>query len=323
MYKSLVYVTKIIEYINYPTEQKSSTFSRRINNLGKTNGHGGDREIKFTTRKDELRLHLDYILRTTCKQNTFVLNVVNSYAGNVANRDDIRTLHGNHTHKFRYMFQKNISWDIASHCTLFAVGITDNKTLNRMVEFEASSEKDVILLPTPDKYRKMAEKLMTLYKILKDATLSFQYILKSDDDVYLDFEKLLPFIYSSSIIPFGGHVMSNLPTRRNPNDKWYLSEDEYPSPVISKVVLGVANLMHRTLIEKILRVHRYSRPISMEDIYITELVLKANFTIKHISFLEYCPFYTLLCFKSCITYIGRSPNFRRLRLDRIRSKLYI
>ncbi|KAF1744103.1 hypothetical protein MXB_1278 [Myxobolus squamalis] len=135
----------------------------------------------------------------------------------------------------------------------------------------------------------MATKIITALELLQLSKLKFKYILKSDDDVYIDFENLLPFVYFNQNINFGGHVFEKLGTRRNANDKWFLSKAEYPSDVIPYVVLGVANILNRAIIDKLLEFHRLVPILPMEDIYITELVLKSGFNLTDIPHLKYCP----------------------------------
>ncbi|KAF0988356.1 hypothetical protein HZS_7709, partial [Henneguya salminicola] len=247
------------------------------------------------TRLGYYKEKMEIMLERTCRKNTYILNVVVSHALNVNSREDIRTLHGNNSHSYRYNFSPMKNPANVSHCTVFAIGLTNNQGLNRLVEQEMIEKNDIILVPVIDEYRKIANKIMTYLKMLENSYLQFKYILKCDDDVYVDFERILPFIYESPAIEYGGHLLSNLPTRRDPKDKWYLSEEEYPSDVIPKVVLGVANIMNRKIINKILKLHQSIKIHSMEDIYMTELVLKADYNIIHISHLEYCLYNQLLC----------------------------
>lgn len=111
-----------------------------------------------------------------------------------------------------------------------------------------------------------------------------KFIMKCDDDIYLNIDNLYKFIQSqvnvkNTII---GHSTKNLQMKphRNMDSKYYISIDQYPADVFPLFVFGPSYLISSDILTLLYKESMNERYLKLEDVFITGILsLKLNITI--------------------------------------------
>ncbi|KII71732.1 Beta-1,3-galactosyltransferase 1 [Thelohanellus kitauei] len=234
-------------------------------------------------------------------------------------RQDIRETYGKNHVNYKYSFSKKPAKNL-SHCLLFSIGYRDDIAVNQQVDYEAYTYKDIIRIPVLDAYRETAHKIIFTLYLLGRMNHSFEYVLKTDDDIFLKINKIIPHIHSldKEQVFIGHRVVGAIPIRDKMH-KWYVSEEDYPYGVYDPYMMGSCYILRRSIIQNVSIAHYHTPMIPMEDIHISYLVsgLGYNLTNSHRYF--YC-INIFSCQNSYIIDISRDLHkrkslFRNLQAD--------
>ena len=116
-----------------------------------------------------------------------------------------------------------------------------------MLEVESKKYGDIVLLPYVDSYRGLIKKTMAMMVYV--SKIDVKYLFKCDDDTYLKVTDLVNFLpqYDDKII-YMGHISSNgTPFRDASNEKWYISEEQYPYDLYPPFAHGPGYVVSRSL----------------------------------------------------------------------------
>jgi hypothetical protein len=99
------------------------------------------------------------------------------------------------------------------------------------LEQEALFHQDVLWLDRPETYDGLPYKTFCFLEVARKHTIasSFDYVYKTDDDVYLNMDKLHQLLIHDFARPdYFGHIL-HMGIIRNPTRKWAVTEQEYPN----------------------------------------------------------------------------------------------
>ena len=178
--------------------------------------------------------------------------------------------------------------DLIRH--VFLVGLDDRSgleaTMNvqNLLEAEHAKYGDLVQGDFIDHYRNLTLKNVMGLKWVGQYCPSVRFVLKSDDDAFVDVAQLRKFIERTW--PNNGPPAETLICNVHENGqvlrtgKWAVSRDEYPSKTYPAFCSGLAYVMRPQLASKLYRASSRIPPLWVDDVYVTGL-LAASVNVRH------------------------------------------
>ncbi|KAF0990677.1 hypothetical protein HZS_4186 [Henneguya salminicola] len=261
---------------------------------------------------EELLRHATDVINHNCDSNAETIIFIISDPKHYLIREDIRNTYGKNRVKYKYNFNpKNIKNNNISHCFLFSIGYRHNPKVNLKVDFEAYIKKDILRIPVIDQYRKTANKIILTLYLLDKMKISFKFILKSDDDIFLKINDIIPYLNTLKESDlFIGKVLIGNKAIRNKNHKWYVGKSSHSNSYYEPYVNGACYILRRNIIDSVVKRHYTVPLIPMEDIHISYLVTGLGYKLTDSKLFIYCSGNSK-CTDSFIVDIGRNIQKRR------------
>ncbi|KAK7083937.1 Beta-1,3-galactosyltransferase 4, partial [Halocaridina rubra] len=161
--------------------------------------------------------------------------------------------------------------------TLFLLGRTNMSRIQRYVEEESRKFHDILQMDFLDSYRNLTLKTLTILHWTKSFCPSVKWILKSDDDVFVNPFGLRKFLEGREYCDFVCRLNENLKVCRSPEycpSKWVVSRDQYPYRYYPLYCNGPAYVINSRIIEKLFKRADKYHPFEMEDAYYTGIIAK-------------------------------------------------
>lgn len=225
----------------------------------------------FSDSWHEVRKHRTRLLtRTKCLQRLFLVILVSSSADAYKSRMVIRHTWGvdNALHR---------KWK-----TVFLIGVTgNNMLLSDRISREAQIFGDII---QGDYSETFANKVFKIQSGFEWAAkyCSFEYLLKTDDDVFVNTRALVAFL-SGDGAPnaafYFGHLMHGSPVLRT--GYYAVSKEDHPGDVFKDYLSGGGYVLSKDLVLKFTQMFDVVKPLKIDDAYIG--ILAAEVGVKPIS----------------------------------------
>ncbi|XP_057380469.1 beta-1,3-galactosyltransferase 5-like [Daphnia carinata] len=217
--------------------------------------------------------------RDSLSSNTSIFVAVISAPSNFQKRDLIRQTWKNH---LKLLHDEGLL-EIAGFG--FILGLTENSVIQSKIEEESKIHGDLIQIGISDFYRNLSLKVAGLLNWLYRMCTNMDFVLKVDDDVYVNVRNLARFVRvyrQSSHSVFGaGDPNGGLPDR---DGKWEISVEEWPWIDYPPYFLGAAVLMHGSTIVPLLAACQTTPMMPFDDVYIYGICTeKANIRLHHSS----------------------------------------
>ena len=162
------------------------------------------------------------------------------------------------------------------------------------VEREAEEQGDVLLGDRVESYRGLVYKHLMAIRWAHNNCHQVKHVIKMDDDIFVDFPKLLEVVAKSS--PSGGRYMSgllhlSLPVLRR--GKWGVAEDEVEGNTYPDFLSGWCYVTSPQVLASMLEVLEHHQPqvFWIDDVWVTG-VLAAMAEVQLISLNMYYTVYT-------------------------------
>uniref|UniRef100_T1IKI1 Galectin domain-containing protein n=1 Tax=Strigamia maritima TaxID=126957 RepID=T1IKI1_STRMM len=154
---------------------------------------------------------------------------------------------------------------------VFFTGLSNNESINSQVIFEANKTKDLIVVNFDESYRNLSVKTILMLRWVKDHCPNAKFILKADDDIFINIYNLLDFINSkvSDNSAIYGHLGHKWPVIRNNDSKWKVTIGEYNKPLYPDFVTGPSYLFGTKHIRQLLAVCVRLPYLFLEDVFVT------------------------------------------------------
>lgn len=155
----------------------------------------------------------------------------------------------------------------------FLLGRTDNETLQDNVARESRLFGDVIQADFMDTYNNLTIKSVVLLKWTGQHCPETRYILKTDDDMYVNVPNLVSYLNKK-----GGRKMllgcliSGATPIRDWTSKWYVPPFVYPHHTYPDYLSGTGYVMSGDLLGQLFRTALETPFFYMEDIFVTGMV---------------------------------------------------
>ncbi|XP_047446820.1 beta-1,3-galactosyltransferase 2-like [Mugil cephalus] len=161
------------------------------------------------------------------------------------------------------------TWGTSSPDTLTLFFAGAGQGLQQELEEESGQYADIIQMNFVDSYQNLTIKTMMMMSWLATHCPKASYGMKVDSDIFVNVFYLIKRLRSSPRLNFiTGSVIRDGRPRRNPNSKWYLSEELYPEDSFPPYVSGAGYVFSTDLAGRISWASRFVQVIPLEDIYV-------------------------------------------------------
>lgn len=176
---------------------------------------------------------------------------------------------------------------------LFVVGKAREPRIASMILKEMEEFDDILYLDFQDNYRNLTLKtLLSLSWVSENCRSDF--ILKTDDDCYVNVDNVLEFLAKHQNNKFlsknlyTGRVQWTMPAIRDTSSKFYVPNDVYDKLLLPPYVSGGGYFFSGRLIEALLEANSRVKPIPNEDAHIG--LLMKNIGVKPVDNWRILPF---------------------------------
>jgi hypothetical protein len=222
----------------------------------------------FTQLIDLKTFHFLKNVPSACNQSNHLLVIIHSAPQNIEKRSAIRDTWGAKSNNF-----SNV---------IFMLGYTSDLKIQKILDEEQSKYNDIVQGNFIDKYRNITYKhVMALKWIYYYCNSDIKYILKSDDDVFINMPNLISFIPTlpTSKLIFCD-VIYNARVKRTWRSKWRVSYKEYASRTYPNYCAGWAILYSRDMIHRLYSESQKHPFFWVDDVLLTGILAK-KLKIKH------------------------------------------
>lgn len=217
-------------------------------------------EDGFSNSWHEIRKHRTRLLtRTKCLEPLFLVILVSSSAEAYKNRMAIRHTWGadNALHR---------KWK-----TVFLIGEGNGVAMSDRISREAQIFGDII---QGDYAENFANKVFKIQSGFEWAAkyCSFHYVLKTDDDVFVNTRGLVSFLSGEGAPKsefYFGHLMHGSPVLRE--GYYSVSKEDHPEDVYKDYLSGGGYVLSKDLVLKFIQMFDVVKPLKIDDAYIGKL----------------------------------------------------
>ena len=207
-----------------------------------------------------------------CRPSTLMVILVHSAATNQDRREAIRITWGEAVLKGTWpnTVQQDGSPLSRLHIA-FVLGMHHDETVNHAVRQEHAKNNDIVQGDFIDNYQNMTLKSLLDLKVVHERCPGVQYLLKSDDDMVINFPYLLDILTARPLTrsfmgPYNPH------SRVNREGVWKLTPDEFPFTYYPPYESGSAYVITGDLIHELFVTAEYVPHIFVDDVYVTGIL---------------------------------------------------
>ena len=204
-----------------------------------------------------------------CYNDTRVIVMVHSHPAYVDKRQAIRQTWGSTIQK-----PNQVKWPHVPTCCphmrlFFLLGI--NTELNNAIREELLHHDDIIQGDFIDSYQNMTLKSLLGLKIVKDMCPGVTYLLKSDDDVFVNIPFLLHRLDKNPLTRgiMGARVGHAAPWRTG---KWAVTYRQFPFDFFPPYIHGSSYVISSDIIGPLYDSSHYVPWLPLEDVYVTGIL---------------------------------------------------
>ncbi|XP_015895122.3 beta-1,3-galactosyltransferase GALT1 [Ziziphus jujuba] len=151
----------------------------------------------------------------------------------------------------------------------FFVGLHKNQIVNEELWNEAQTYGDVQLMPFVDYYGLITWKTLGIC-IFGTEVVSAKFVMKTDDDAFVRVDEVLASLRRINVTRglLYGLINSDSRPHRNPDSKWYISNEEWPEETYPPWAHGPGYVVSRDIAKAVFRKHRkgHLKMFKLEDV---------------------------------------------------------
>ncbi|XP_046633767.1 lactosylceramide 1,3-N-acetyl-beta-D-glucosaminyltransferase A-like [Daphnia pulicaria] len=154
----------------------------------------------------------------------------------------------------------------------FIVGLTKNKTVQQKLTEESARHNDILQVNVYDKYRNLSVKAAGLLNWLNSRCSQVDFVLKVDDDVYVNVHNLATVLHSflpSEPSVYGRKIAGGSPLRNH--SKWPSSFEEWPWSRVPNYLQGAGIVIAGSAVRSLLAAVQSTPYFIWDDIYLIGL----------------------------------------------------
>ncbi|XP_063226361.1 beta-1,3-galactosyltransferase 5-like [Bacillus rossius redtenbacheri] len=181
--------------------------------------------------------------------------------------------HGRHRMAIRFTWGHfSLRKDVAVGFFLGAVEGDDAR--QKAVLEEADLYGDVVQSRNADGYRRLPLKTLSLLQWVDAHCAGARFVLKTDDDMFINVEELLRFVrdHADARDTIFGLLARGWKPIRSPDNKYHVTLEQFPEPVLPDFTTGPAYLLTGDLVRRMHEAALRRRFVPLEDVLFTGLV---------------------------------------------------
>lgn len=203
-----------------------------------------------------------------CDENVITW-IVTSYSGEPSPRSALRRAYPNE------------ELQIFGIKRIFLLGLLDEETkaIRRITQKalldEASIYNDILQGNFIEAYRNLTYKHLMGLKWVFDNCKNTHHVIKMDDDIIVNLYELTTLLKNHPIEPnvIAGYVMKNMIPIREPANKWFTNEHEFPFEVYPDYVSGWLYITHLKTVERLIEQTKlHNKYFWIDDIFFTGIL---------------------------------------------------
>ncbi|XP_063219542.1 UDP-GlcNAc:betaGal beta-1,3-N-acetylglucosaminyltransferase 7-like [Bacillus rossius redtenbacheri] len=174
----------------------------------------------------------------------------------------------------------------------FFLGAVTNSSVQGLVEKESTTYMDIIQNKNIDSYRNLTLKSLSMLQWVNQYCPGIGFILKSDDDVFINVRNLLSFVDTQRETKntIFGNVARNWKPIRSHNNKYYVSDLLFQDALYPSFATGPAYLMTQDVPARLTSAALMKAPFPLEDVFFTGIVAE-ELNIKRINNVQFHPYF--------------------------------
>ncbi|XP_032781238.2 lactosylceramide 1,3-N-acetyl-beta-D-glucosaminyltransferase isoform X2 [Daphnia magna] len=152
----------------------------------------------------------------------------------------------------------------------FVVGLPENEEIQKQIEEENETYRDILQIEMIDHYYNLTVKVVGLLNWMNDYCSQVDFVLKIDDDVYVNTKNFLTVIRSLNASEQSnyGSIVDSPPLREG---KWYISWDDWPWSNYPMYFSGAAVILPGCTIAPLLAAAQTIPYLPFDDTFLTGL----------------------------------------------------
>jgi hypothetical protein len=159
----------------------------------------------------------------------------------------------------------------------FLVGKTDDEGVNKKIKSEVNLYGDVLLANFQDSYQNLTLKTMAMLEWTRYYCSKADYVLKADDDMFINVENLLKFIRKieeedRKVPKFYGRLVEGWKPVRDPRSPYFLPYEQFSDNVFPNFVTGPSYLFSTLIAQSLFNRGMESGFLQLEDVFLTGVI---------------------------------------------------
>ncbi|XP_050418218.2 beta-1,3-galactosyltransferase 1-like [Patella vulgata] len=231
---------------------------------------------------------------TGCFQHNFKYMISNEAVCNVKGNNSVElfgfifTIHSNSEQRnaIRKTWMSFAGNNTSNVRYLFMLGKSSNDELNKKVAEEATIFNDILMEDFHDSYQNLTYKTMMGFKYVTKFCNHTKYVLKIDDDIWLNMPSLLKLLQKEGnklTAAVGGACHASAGPIRSKSSKWYASFTSYPSNSYPGFCSGTGYVLSANVAQKVYEVSKNVPFFHLEDVYVALCIKKLNYKLIRFS----------------------------------------
>ena len=164
----------------------------------------------------------------------------------------------------------------------FALGLTNNHTIQQIIQTESQLYGDLIQFNFIDNYYNNTLKGISILRWISKFCRKSQYILKTDDDVMVNINEILNNLDNFNT-GLSGSLFVGSGVERSTYQRWYMPAQYYPKTTYPPYLNGPAYIMTNDITDKLLRtIDEYKGFIlDIDDMFITGIMAESAGIVRY------------------------------------------
>lgn len=157
--------------------------------------------------------------------------------------------------------------------TIFFLGTPEDSTqrseTQNKLEIESKKHGDIIQIDFIDSYQNLTIKTLMMMNWLDTHCPNTRYAMKVDADIFVNIFYLKDYLkYCPRRSFVTGSVINDGEPKRDGNNKWKLTKEQYPEDSFPEYVSGAGYVFSRDMAGRITWAARYVKLVHLEDVYV-------------------------------------------------------
>ena len=239
-------------------EKDLATFPKRLKQKDQSSTIHTSNKLVYKSQSPEILF--ESIERDNSSRFKLIV-LVSSHASHTERRKLIRKYWGNQSH-----WTTPYQWKV-----IFVTGFFSSSYKNQL-HVEGNTYRDILIGNIEENFYKLSFKVMLGLKWVQ-GNLKYDFLLKCDDDVFVNIDRLMR-VLSITKDQYFGQRMHNQPVERE--GRYGVSEEEHPNSFYDTFCSGGGFVLSRLTVSKMIPFFNWVNPLKIDDAYIGKVVTRTG-----------------------------------------------